>query len=97
MTKPNPAVQAARLQQLYTKLHAVADQIKQEEARRQQQRRHQEMARVLVYGRLILLAGLDGTPPALLPGVLQDSAPHLHEATTCQRWQTAGAQLLACD
>ncbi len=97
MTKPKPTVQAARLQQLYSRLNTVAEQIKQEEARRQDQRRQQEMERVMIYGRLVLLAGLDDTPPELLLGILQDSVAHLQDAATSQRWQVSGAHLLARD
>jgi hypothetical protein len=94
MTLPTPGVHDGRLQQLYTKLHAVTMQIKQEEARRH---RRQELERVLIYGRLVLLAGLDGIAPEMLLGMLQESRPQMADATTGQRWQTLGTTILARD
>jgi hypothetical protein len=97
MTRPKPAAHAARLQQLYTKLHAVETQIKQEEAHHQQQRRQQELQQVLVYGRLVLLAGLNGTAPEILLGMLWEGLSQMADTVMRQRWQTRGTEILAGD
>lgn len=97
MTLPKPEVHDSRLQKLYTQLKEVTAQIKQEEARRQQQQRQQELERVLVYGRLVRLVGLDGTAPTLLLGLLWEGISQMTDGAVCQRWQTMGAELLARD
>jgi hypothetical protein len=50
---------------------------------------------VLLYGHLVVRAGLDGTPPDMLLGCLLEGARQLPEPSTRQRWHTLGAQTLA--
>jgi hypothetical protein len=97
MTLPKPGVHDSRLQKLYTQLQEVTAQIKQEEARRHQRQRQQELERVLVYGRLVRLVGLDGTAPTLLLGLLWDGMSQLTDGAVCQRWETMGTEILAGD
>jgi hypothetical protein len=97
MTMPKPGVHDSRLQKLYTQLKEVTAQIKHEEVRRQQRQRQQELERVLVYGQLVRLAGLDGTAPEILLGLLWEGVSQMADVTVCQRWQTIGTEILACD
>jgi hypothetical protein len=97
MTQPKPGTHDARLQQLYTKRKQLDTQIKQTAVRRQRQQRLQELERVLVYGRLVCLAGLADTPPETLLGLLQDGQTQMADAATCQQWQTVGTEILARD
>lgn len=97
MTMPKPGVHDSRLQKLYTQLKEVTAQIKHEEALHQQRRRQQELERVLVYGRLVRLVGLDGTVPTLLLGLLWEGISQMTDGAVCQRWETMGAELLARD
>jgi hypothetical protein len=97
MTMPKPGMHDSRLQKLYTRLQEVTVQIKHAEARSQQQRRQQGLERVLVYGRLVRLVGLDGTAPTLLLGLLWEGMSQLTDGVVCQRWETMGAELLARD
>jgi hypothetical protein len=50
---------------------------------------------VLLYGHLVVRAGLDGIPPDVLLGCLLEGAHQLPEPLTRQRWHTLGAQTLA--
>ena len=97
MTMPKPGVHDRRLHKLYTQLKEVTAQIKHEEARLQQRQRQQELERVLVYGRLMRLVGLDGTAPTLLLGLLREGISQMADGVVCQRWETMGAELLARD
>lgn len=97
MTQPKPGTHDDRLQQLYTKRKQLDTQIKQTAIRRQRQQRQQALERVLVYGRLVRLAGLADTPPETLLGLLQDGQTQMADAATCQQWQTVGTEILARD
>jgi hypothetical protein len=97
MTLPKPGVHDSRLQKLYTQLKEVTAQIKQEEAHHHRRQRQQELERVLVYGRLVRLVGLDGTAPALLLGLLWEGMFQMTDGAVCQRWQTTGTEILAGD
>jgi hypothetical protein len=95
MTRPKPEAQTARLQRLYAQRHRVERRIKHVQADQRARARQATLQRVLLYGHLVVRAGLDGTPTDVLLGCLLEGAQQLPEARTRQRWHTLGAQTLA--
>jgi hypothetical protein len=95
MTKPKPEAQTTRLQRLYDQRHRVERRIKHVQADQRARARQATLQRVLLYGHLVVRAGLDGTPPDMLLGCLLEGARQLPEPSTRQRWHTLGAQTLA--
>jgi hypothetical protein len=95
MTKPKPEAQTTRLQRLYDQRHRVERRIKHVQADQRARARQATLQRVLLYGHLVVCAGLDGTPPDVLLGCLLEGAHQLPEPLTRQRWHTLGAQTLA--
>ena len=95
MSRPNPEAQTTRLQRFYAQRHRVEERIKHVQADQRAQARQATLHRVLLYGHLVVLAGLDRTPPDVLLGLLLEGAHQLPEARTRQRWHTLGAQTLA--
>jgi hypothetical protein len=95
MTKPKPEAQTTRLQRLYNQRHRVDSCIKHVKADQRARARQATLQRVLLYGHLVVCAGLDGTPPDMLLGCLLEGAHQLPEPLTRQRWHAIGAQTLA--
>ena len=95
MTKPNPEAQTTRLQRLYAQRHRVEKRIKHVQADQRARARQATLQRVLLYRHLVARAGLDGTPPDVLLGLLLEGAHQVPEPSTRQRWQTMGTQALA--
>jgi hypothetical protein len=63
MTRPRPEAQTTRLQRLYAQRHRVEGRIKHVQAEQRARARQAMLQRVLLYGHLVVRAGLDGTPP----------------------------------
>jgi hypothetical protein len=95
MTRPKPEAQTTRLQRLYDQRHRVERRIKHVQADQRARARQATLQRVLLYGHLVGLTGLDGTPPDVLVGLLLEGAHQVSEPLTRQRWHTIGAQTLA--
>ena len=95
MTRPKPETQTTRLQRLYAQRHQVEERIKHVQADQRVRARQATLQRVLLYGHLVVLAGLDGTPPDVLLGCLLEGAHQVPEPLTRQRWHTMGSQMLA--
>jgi hypothetical protein len=95
MTKPKLEAQTTRLQRLYNQRHRVDSRIKHVKADQRARARQATLQRVLLYGHLVVRAGLDGTSPAVLLGCLLEGAHQLPEPLIRQRWHTIGTQTLA--
>jgi hypothetical protein len=95
MTRRKPEAQTTRLQRLYAQRHRVEKRIKHVQADQRARTRQATLQRVLLYGHLVVRAGLDGTPPDILLGCLLEGAQQLPEPLTRHRWHTMGAQTLA--
>ena len=94
MTRPKPEAQTTRLQRLYAQRYRVEERIKHVQADQRARARQATLHRVLLYGHLVVLAGLDRTPPDVLLGLLLEGAHQLPEPLTRQRWHTMGSQML---
>jgi hypothetical protein len=97
MTRPIPEAQDVRLRNLQTKRKQLDAQIKQTTRLRHRRQRQAARDRALVYGHLVHLAGLDGTAPTLLLGLLVEGFAPPVDATRQTQWHTVGAALLARD